>query len=153
MKCPSCGTENKDSSRVCVQCGGELTLPAPPDETVSFKIAEQVEEEKAVDLNELVAEYPVLVIVRGRNVGEYFSLEDKEVLIGRDPQSNIFLDDITVSRKHARIISDGEKTIIRDVGSLNGTYVNRAQIEEADLKDRDEVQIGKFRLVFLTKNR
>lgn len=153
MKCPSCGKENINGAKVCVQCGGELTVHGRMDETLSFKIGEQIEEEKSFDLSELVAEHPVLVIVRGRNIGESFLLEDNEVSIGRDPQSDIFLDDITVSRKHARIRIDGEKTIISDVGSLNGTYVNRNQIEEIDLRDRDEVQIGKFRLVFLMKIR
>ncbi len=90
----------------------------------------------------------LLVVLRGPNAGARFLLDSDEVSTGRHPNSDIFLDDVTVSRKHAIFRRQGDVFLVRDVGSLNGTYVNRERIDEAVLKTRDEVQIGKFRLVF-----
>ena len=90
----------------------------------------------------------LLVVLRGPNTGARFLLDDDEVASGRHPDSDIFLDDVTVSRKHAVFRREGDTFIVRDVGSLNGTYVNRERIDEVGLKTGDEVQIGKFRLVF-----
>jgi len=90
----------------------------------------------------------LLVVLRGPNSGARFLLDADEVSTGRHPNSDIFLDDVTVSRKHATFRRAGDVFLVRDVGSLNGTYVNRERIDEAALKTRDEVQIGKFRLVF-----
>jgi pSer/pThr/pTyr-binding forkhead associated (FHA) protein len=90
----------------------------------------------------------LLVVLRGPNTGARFLLDADEVSAGRHPDSDIFLDDVTVSRKHATFRRQGDVFLVRDVGSLNGTYVNRERIDEAALKPHDEVQIGKFRLVF-----
>jgi pSer/pThr/pTyr-binding forkhead associated (FHA) protein len=90
----------------------------------------------------------LLVVLRGPNTGARFLLDADEVSSGRHPDSDIFLDDVTVSRKHASFRREGDRFLVRDVGSLNGTYVNRQRIDEAALKTGDEVQIGKFRLVF-----
>ena len=90
----------------------------------------------------------LLVVLRGPNAGARFLLDSDEVSTGRHPNSDIFLDDVTVSRKHATFRREGGVFLVRDVGSLNGTYVNRERIDETALKTRDEVQIGKFRLVF-----
>jgi len=90
----------------------------------------------------------LLVVLRGPNAGARFLLDSDEVSAGRHPNSDIFLDDVTVSRKHATFRREDDVFLVRDVGSLNGTYVNRERIDEAALKTRDEVQIGKFRLVF-----
>jgi pSer/pThr/pTyr-binding forkhead associated (FHA) protein len=90
----------------------------------------------------------LLVVLRGPNAGARFLLDSDAVSSGRHPDSDIFLDDVTVSRKHATFRREGDVFLVRDVGSLNGTYVNRERIDEATLKTRDEVQIGKFRLVF-----
>jgi pSer/pThr/pTyr-binding forkhead associated (FHA) protein len=90
----------------------------------------------------------LLVVLRGPNTGARFLLDADEVSSGRHPDSDIFLDDVTVSRKHASFRREGDRFLVRDVGSLNGTYVNRERIDEAALKTGDEVQIGKFRLVF-----
>jgi pSer/pThr/pTyr-binding forkhead associated (FHA) protein len=90
----------------------------------------------------------LLVVLRGPNAGARFLLDADKVSTGRHPDSDIFLDDVTVSRRHATFRREGDVFLVRDVGSLNGTYVNRERIEEAALKTRDEVQIGKFRLVF-----
>ncbi len=90
----------------------------------------------------------LLVVLRGPNTGARFLLDDDEVSSGRHPDSDIFLDDVTVSRKHAVFSRSDEGFVVRDVGSLNGTYVNRNRIDQAVLVTGDEVQIGKFRLVF-----
>ncbi|NLX00165.1 MAG: FHA domain-containing protein [Actinomycetales bacterium] len=90
----------------------------------------------------------LLVVLRGPNTGARFLLDDASVTSGRHPDSDIFLDDVTVSRKHAVFTREGDTFSVRDVGSLNGTYVNRERIDEATLHTGDEVQIGKFRLVF-----
>ncbi len=90
----------------------------------------------------------LLVVLRGPNTGARFLLDDDEVMSGRHPDSDIFLDDVTVSRKHAVFRRAGGVFRVQDVGSLNGTYVNRKLVDEAVLSTGDEVQIGKFRLVF-----
>lgn len=91
----------------------------------------------------------ILVVKRGPNAGSRFVLESDVTRAGRHPESDIFLDDITVSRRHAEFVSQGQDFVVRDVGSLNGTYLNRERIEQAELASGDEVQIGKFKLVFI----
>ncbi|PRY56617.1 type III secretion system (T3SS) inner membrane Yop/YscD-like protein [Knoellia remsis] len=90
----------------------------------------------------------LLVVLRGPNTGARFLLDDDLVSSGRHPESDIFLDDVTVSRSHATFERTGGQFVVKDVGSLNGTYVNRERIDEATLQTGDEVQIGKYRLVF-----
>lgn len=90
----------------------------------------------------------LLIVLRGPNTGARFLLDDAEVGAGRHPESDIFLDDVTVSRRHAVFVRESGSYVVRDVGSLNGTYVNRELIDESGLEQGDEVQIGKFRLVF-----
>jgi pSer/pThr/pTyr-binding forkhead associated (FHA) protein len=90
----------------------------------------------------------LLVVQRGSNAGARFLLDGETTTAGRRPDSDIFLDDVTVSRKHAEFVRRGAGFVVRDVGSLNGTYVQRDRIDEAELHDGDEVQIGKFRMVF-----
>lgn len=92
----------------------------------------------------------LLVVKRGPNAGSRFLLDQDTTSAGRHPDSDIFLDDVTVSRRHAEFRSEGETFTVVDVGSLNGTYVNREPVDSASLSNGDEVQIGKFRLVFLT---
>jgi pSer/pThr/pTyr-binding forkhead associated (FHA) protein len=92
----------------------------------------------------------LLVVKRGPNAGSRFQLDKSVVSAGRHPQSDIFLDDVTVSRRHADFRQVGDGFEVSDVGSLNGTYVNREPVETSALTNGDEVQIGKFRLVFLT---
>ena len=96
----------------------------------------------------------LLVVLRGPNTGARFLLDDQEVAAGRHPDSDIFLDDVTVSRKHALFVKQGDTGyLVRDAGSLNGTYVNRELVDHAALRTGDEVQIGKFRLVFYAGQR
>jgi pSer/pThr/pTyr-binding forkhead associated (FHA) protein len=95
----------------------------------------------------------LLVVRRGPNAGSRFLLDTDVTTAGRHPESDIFLDDVTVSRRHAEFRREGGVFLVRDVGSLNGTYVNRERVESATLANGDEVQIGKFRLVFLSGSR
>ena len=92
----------------------------------------------------------LLVVKRGPNAGSRFLLDQATTSAGRHPDSDIFLDDVTVSRRHAEFRSESETFTVVDVGSLNGTYVHREPVDSASLSNGDEVQIGKFRLVFLT---
>ena len=112
----------------------------------------EVTEEGLGGLEALSAGSALLVVKRGPNAGSRFQLDKDVVSAGRHPQSDIFLDDVTVSRRHAEFRRTSEGYEVSDVGSLNGTYVNREPIESSTLSNGDEVQIGKFRLVFLTGN-
>ena len=160
--CPGCGEANPESARFCSQCGTPLTRAAAErataGETTSmiFTGAETTEaelgDESAADTAVIEALPPntaLLVVRRGPNAGSRFLLDSDLTEVGRRPDSDIFLDDVTVSRRHAEFYRHAGRFAVRDVGSLNGTYVNRERIEEAALSGGDEVQIGKFRLVFL----
>jgi pSer/pThr/pTyr-binding forkhead associated (FHA) protein len=108
------------------------------------------EDEIALAAGDLAAGDAVLVVRRGPNVGERFPLDRDVTRAGRHPDSDIFLDDITVSRRHAEVHRLDGRYTVRDTGSLNGTYLNRERIDDAPLVSGDEVQIGKYRLVFLS---
>ncbi|MET3806968.1 hypothetical protein ABIB25_003988 [Nakamurella sp. UYEF19] len=110
----------------------------------------EVTEEGLGGLESLSTGSALLVVKRGPNAGSRFQLDKEVVSAGRHPQSDIFLDDVTVSRRHAEFRRSSEGYEVSDVGSLNGTYVNREPVESSTLSNGDEVQIGKFRLVFLT---
>ena len=102
----------------------------------------------AAAIDALPAGSALLVVQRGPNAGARFLLDAERTTAGRHPRSDIFLDDVTVSRKHAEFVRREGQFVVRDVGSLNGTYVRRDRIDEAVLRDGDEVQIGKFRMIF-----
>jgi pSer/pThr/pTyr-binding forkhead associated (FHA) protein len=106
--------------------------------------------EEVVGLEGLSAGTALLVVKRGPNAGSRFQLDRDKVTAGRHPESDIFLDDVTVSRRHAEFRRTSDGFEVADIGSLNGTYVNREPIEVSTLSNGDEVQIGKFRLVFLS---
>jgi pSer/pThr/pTyr-binding forkhead associated (FHA) protein len=113
--------------------------------------AGEAEDEVTVTLDELAESIGMLVVKRGPNAGSKFVLDNPVTKAGRHPDSDIFLDDVTVSRRHAEVVHSGEGYRLRDVGSLNGTYLNRERIEsEAPLRNGDELQIGKFKLVFFS---
>lgn len=113
---------------------------------------EQGSEPKAPDHDAAIAALPagtaLLIVQRGPNAGSRFLLDADRTSAGRHPEADIFLDDVTVSRRHAEFVRDGERFRVRDVGSLNGTYVNRDRVDDAVLDRGDEVQIGKFRLTY-----
>ena len=109
------------------------------------------------DARKTIAELPegssLLVVVRGPNLGARFLLNSEKISVGRKPKCDIFLDDVTVSRKHANFVREGSGYVVRDAGSLNGTYVNRERVESAQLKTGDSVQIGKYRMVYYASRR
>jgi hypothetical protein len=163
--CTACGTENPPGSHFCAHCGAALT-PAPPsaggsgvDVTRTISTTGAIGEtdsdtfsteahQGAVDA--LTPGSALLVVKRGPNAGSRFLLDQDVTTAGRHPDSDIFLDDVTVSRRHAEFRREGSGYTVHDVGSLNGTYVNREPVDAAPLSGGDEVQIGKFRLVYLT---
>ncbi len=153
MLCNQCGQTNPPGSRFCSACGSSLDAPrATSDDTRLIPVTspDGPEDDLAVPSGDVPAGQGVLVVKRGPNAGSRFVLEGDLTRVGRHPDSDIFLDDITVSRRHAEFARQGGAYVARDVGSLNGTYLNRERIEESELRNGDEVQIGKFRLVFLT---
>jgi pSer/pThr/pTyr-binding forkhead associated (FHA) protein len=159
--CIRCGQENPEGARFCSQCGtplarrgqGEGTTDTTSIISLGGDVAEaDYGDESVADaatLDSLPAGTALLVVRHGPNAGSRFLLDSDLTLVGRHPDSDIFLDDVTVSRRHAEFYRSGNRFTVRDVGSLNGTYVNRERIEETDLTGGDEVQVGKFRLVFL----
>lgn len=148
IHCNQCGHRNPTGSNFCSSCGAILELEEQDHATVTFQATEVSEDELAVDLDEIPSETGVLVVKRGAKAGVRYPLDSAVTTAGRHPESAIFLDDITVSRRHVEIERRGEGYVVRDVGSLNGTYLNRERVEEAPLDNGDELQIGKFKLVF-----
>ncbi len=148
MHCHQCGKENHTDAKVCQYCGADLGLKDVMDTTITFRPLDEPEKEAPVQV-EPVSEEAVFVVKRGSTVGQRFPLKTGEITLGRDPQSDIFLGDITVSRKHAKVKVGPSAVEVADVGSLNGTYVNGTRIERQILQHGDEVQVGKFKLIFL----
>jgi pSer/pThr/pTyr-binding forkhead associated (FHA) protein len=161
--CTQCGHSNPDDARFCSNCGaalqpGQAPLSAGETSTITIsggiepaEAAEKVEGLSGADQAAIDALPPgsaLLVVRRGPNAGSRFLLDSDVTTAGRHPSSDIFLDDVTVSRRHAEFVRAGGGFSVRDVGSLNGTYVNRERIDESDLSGGDEVQVGKYRLVF-----
>jgi hypothetical protein len=150
--CHNCGHRNPEGVNFCSSCGHAL-LADGDDATITLHPSDDIDaadERPDVTMVEVPHGSGVLVVTRGPNIGARYLLGDKVVRAGRHPESDIFLDDITVSRRHVEISpKDGGAYMLRDVGSLNGTYVNRERIDEVRLAPGDEVQIGKFKLVYL----
>lgn len=143
-QCPECGAEVMPRDAECPACGMRLE-----GATASFEaVAEPSAPAYVADVG--VSEVPVLIVRKGVEVGERFYLEPPEVTVGRDPESDIFLNDVTVSRTHARLRMQGDSVTITDVGSLNGTYVNDELVVDAHLNSGDTVQIGRFQMVFVS---
>ena len=150
--CNNCGHRNPLGANFCSSCGSVLESVSPENTTITFhpvSPGDPVEEEVSLPLEEMPADVGMLVVRRGPKAGSRFALDKDVVTAGRHPDSDIFLDDITVSRRHAEVrrTADGGYEAC-DTGSLNGTYLNRERIDSAVLANGDELQIGKFKLVF-----
>ena len=145
--CPECGFQNPEAANYCSKCGALLAREPGGETTLSFP-AEEVGDEIAAALDEAIRGPALVVRSGGGRAGESFTPAGERTLIGRSPDCHVFLDDVTVSRRHAELLRDGDRFTIRDLGSLNGTFVNRRRIEAADLDDDDEVQVGKSRMTF-----
>jgi pSer/pThr/pTyr-binding forkhead associated (FHA) protein len=153
LHCPECGFANGEGSNYCQRCGAFLapSEPTPGATTATYRVGETGEIEE-VKLQDVVSGGAALVIrAGGGRAGESFPLQGDRLTVGRRPDSDIFLDDVTVSRDHAILVRRAGEYFLDDCGSLNGTYVNRQRIESHKLSDSDELQIGKYKLTFLSR--
>jgi FHA domain-containing protein len=150
LHCTECGFVNGEGANYCQRCGALLPRAESTGEpsTATYRIGETGELEP-IELEDVAERGPALVIrAGGGRVGESFAVDGERMSIGRRPDSDVFLDDVTVSRDHAVLINRGDQWFLDDCGSLNGTYVNRSRIESQRLEEGDEVQIGKYKLTF-----
>lgn len=150
--CNSCGHRNPPKSSFCSACGGVLDLPEQRTivlaKTDPLQDAPGDSDNVHVTITDIHSGNGLLVVRSGDQTGEHFTLDNPIVSIGRHPDSTIYLDDVTVSRRHAEVHHIGGSYVVRDLGSLNGTYVDQERVEERQLSHGDELQIGKFRMVF-----
>ncbi|CAN5630978.1 hypothetical protein BH20ACT1_BH20ACT1_01140 [soil metagenome] len=150
--CNQCGHANPDEANFCSSCGAPLDVRGQ-DHTITLAPVDPTTGPPSDEISLAVDELPegsgMLVVKRGPGAGSKFILDKAVVSAGRHPQSDIFLDDVTVSRRHAEMIAGPGGYLLRDAGSLNGTYLNRERIDEAPVSNGDEIQIGRFKLVFL----
>jgi hypothetical protein len=157
IHCPECGFINVEGANYCQKCGSFLGDRSPEDpagepQTATYRVGE-TGEFIPVDVTDVVEAQGAALVIRagGGRVGESFPLEADRLTIGRRPDSDVFLDDVTVSRDHALLVRRGDAYYLDDLGSLNGTYVNRKRIESEQLRDGDELQVGKYKLTFLSR--
>jgi hypothetical protein len=153
--CPECGFVVTDGANYCQKCGAFLGSGEPKDDdvtTATYVIDDETGELKPVDVGDVAAAGGALVIRSGGGrVGQSFPLAGERVTIGRSPDADVFLDDVTVSRDHAVLVHRAGAWFLDDSGSLNGTYVNRRRIDSHRLDDGDELQIGKYKLTYLAR--
>jgi len=152
MHCPECGFVNTEGANYCQKCGaflGDKTGKAG-DTTIAYQVDDATGELKAVDVETFSGEGATLVIRSGGGrSGETFEVSGERMTVGRSPEAEVFLDDVTVSRNHALLVRRRDGLYIDDLGSLNGSYVNRRRIESHKLEHGDELQIGKYKLTYL----
>jgi hypothetical protein len=153
VNCPACDFPNTEDSNFCRHCGSKLR-PIDLEET-TLSLGMPLQEESALEAARQAAVLGPVLMIRtgGGREGEVVGLDTDVLTIGRSPHSDLFLDDVTVSRHHARIVHDEAGYLIEDLNSLNGTYLNRKRIERHQLFDGDELQIGKFKLAFIEHER
>lgn len=150
MYCNSCGQKNPEGSKFCSSCGHAMCSDDTTITFVAIDTDEDASQQLDLQLDELEPDQALLVATKGSNVGARYLIDQSVTRIGRHPDSEIFLDDITVSRRHSEILASDCQFTVKDAGSLNGTYVNKERVDSASLRTGDELQIGKFRFVFYT---
>jgi hypothetical protein len=149
VHCPECGFVNAEGANYCQKCGAFLGEAKEGDTTEVYQV-DETGEIRPMDLDDVTGEGATLVIRSGGGrSGEAFNLGGERLTIGRSPEAEIFLDDVTVSRNHALLVRRRDGFYIDDLGSLNGTYVNRRRIESHRLQNGDELQVGKYKLTYL----
>jgi hypothetical protein len=156
VHCPECGFVNAEGANYCQKCGAYLqqrTEGSKEDPTTVTYRVDDTGDMHPVDIDEVVQEAGAALVIRagGGRAGESVTIEEDRMTIGRTPDASLFLDDVTVSRNHALLVRRRDGVYIDDLGSLNGTYVNRRRIESHKLVDGDEIQIGKFKLSYLER--
>ena len=156
QRCSQCGQQMPDDANFCPSCGtpvggsgGSASQPAPDSTTASIDVGELDPRHEVGELPEVEPGTGMLVVVRGPNAGSRFLLDRATTTVGRHPDSDIFLDDVTVSRRHAELVRGDEGQLVRDLGSLNGSYVNGDRVDQRRLATGDELQIGRFKLLFV----
>lgn len=153
--CNQCGHRNPPESGFCSTCGG--VLDHVDDHTITIAKVDPLQDapgpddDVVVNLKDLSSSSASLVVRNGPQAGVALTIDDDLTRLGRATDCEISLDDITVSRWHAEILRDGDNYRVRDAGSLNGTYVNNKRVDESALHQGDELQVGKFRMVFFHK--
>ena len=146
--CQECGFQNPEAANYCARCGALLVKDEGGAESTQTFTPDDGDDSQAEALEDLGVTGPALVVRSGGGrAGEMFTLNG-ETTVGRSPDCGIFLDDVTVSRKHAVLVERDNGFFVEDQGSLNGTFVNRKRVESAQLEDGDELQVGKYRLTF-----
>jgi pSer/pThr/pTyr-binding forkhead associated (FHA) protein len=154
VHCPECGFVNPEGANYCQKCGAYLGRHEGKDEptTMTYKV-DETGEYTPVDMEEEVEDAGAALVIRsgGGRAGESFQITGDRMSIGRTPDAGVFLDDVTVSRNHALLVRRQDGVYIDDLGSLNGSYVNRRRIESHRLVDGDEIQIGKYKLSYLER--
>ncbi len=152
LHCPECGFQNLEAARYCEKCGAVLIPDDVADSTQAMIVSEETVEDVSGALAEVGLQGTAIIVRAGAGrAGETFGLDRDKLTIGRSPDCDIFLDDITVSRRHALLVRQRGGYAIEDQGSLNGTFVNRRRVDSVQLEDGDEVQIGKYKLTFLVR--
>lgn len=148
--CPGCGHRNDAGANYCSSCGQQIGGgPDAPTEAIPvIEHPQQVDREHLADREGFTETTGILVVDNGPKSGSRYALDSPLVTAGRHPESDIFLDDVTVSRRHVEISNVDGVYRARDAGSLNGTYVNKQLVDDAELVDGDELQIGRFKLLF-----
>ncbi len=150
--CPECGFQNLETANYCSRCGALLVREELGQETTQSFTPDEADAEATEILEDLGVRGTALVVRSGGGrSGETFHPTGQRTLIGRSPDCDIFLDDVTVSRRHAVLVENQGRYSIEDFGSLNGTFVNRKRVDTGELTDGDELQIGKYRLVFFQR--
>jgi hypothetical protein len=154
LHCPECGFINREGANFCQKCGAHLAADegSGGQTTATYQVGD-TGELKPVDIDDVVSSGGAALVIRtgGGRAGESFPLEGEKVTIGRSPDADVFLDDVTVSRNHALLVRRRDGLYIDDLGSLNGTYVNRRRIESHQLANGDELQVGKYKLTYLER--
>jgi len=150
MHCPECGFVNSEGANYCQKCGAFLgdVQPDTDDTTAAWQL-DDTGDIKPLDPDTVTEEGTLVIRAGGGRAGETFQITGDQMRIGRSPDAEVFLDDVTVSRNHALLVRRRDGLYIDDLGSLNGTYVNRRRIESHKLVDGDELQIGKYKLTYL----
>ena len=143
--CPDCGLDDTEGANFCPSCGSQL-FTGDDEATDSFEAVPVSPHED--DRAQFPPGCGLFVVDSGPKAGSRYGLESDLTTVGRHRSADILLDDVTVSRRHVEVDRTGDRYMVRDVGSLNGTYLNRDRIESAELNDGDELQIGRFKLVF-----